>query len=91
VHIVSHNRIQPPNSIIVSEWFQQKNVLEKDTENDEEETEFELDGTSVMDRPISEEEVLLAIRRLKHHKAACPDGLSGELKKTTLVMLLSTF
>ena len=91
MHTVSHNRIQPPYSIIVSEWFQQKNVLGKDTENDEEETKFELDGTSVLDRPISEEEVLLAIRRLKNRKAACPDGLSGELKKTTLVMLLLTF
>ena len=72
MHTVFHNRIQPPNSITVSEWFQQKNVLEKDTENDEEETEFKLDSTSVLDRPISEEEVLLAIRRLKNPQGDMP-------------------
>ncbi len=82
MHKISHKRVQPLNSIAIGEWFQHfKGVLEKDRENVEEELQYENDDTSFLDRPISKEEVLLAIRKMKNRKAAGPDGLLGEFFK----------
>ena len=38
-------------------------------------------SNSVFNRPISNEEVLLAFRKLKSKTAAGPDGIIGELLK----------
>ena len=56
-------------------------MLEKDRENQEEETEYENDDTSFLDRPIPKEEVLLAIMKVKFRQAAGPDGMLGEFFK----------
>ena len=56
-------------------------MLEKDRENQEEETEYENDDTSFLDRPIPREELLLAIIKVKFRQAAGPDGMLGEFFK----------
>ena len=82
MHNISHKRVQPQNSIALCEWFQHfKGVLEKDRENQEEETEYENDAKSFLDRPIPREELLLAIIKVKFRQAAGPDGMLGEFFK----------
>ena len=56
-------------------------MLEKDRENQEEETEYENDAKSFLDRPIPREELLLAIIKVKTRQAAGPDGMLGEFFK----------
>lgn len=36
---------------------------------------------SFFNQPVSKEEVLIAIAKLKPHKAAGPDGITGEMMK----------
>ena len=55
--------------------------LEKDVDFDFVDEVFE-DSESFPNRPISEEEVLLAFRKLKNKKAAGPDGILRETLKT---------
>ncbi|KAK7100495.1 hypothetical protein V1264_023441 [Littorina saxatilis] len=94
---LSRRKTQPRHNITLDDWFQHfKNVLEKDTHvaivdvvdgavdenadvNDEGNDEDVVEH--VLDRPISKEEVTLAIRKLKNGKSAGPDGLIGELFK----------
>ncbi len=56
-------------------------MLEQDNQ-DEDFDDFENCESDVYyDRPVTREEVLLAIQRLKNGKAAGPDGIIGELLK----------
>ena len=82
LHSISKRKPQPSNNITIEEWFDHfKNVLEKEID-EEEEADLDSDnGDDVLDRPISREEVLLAIRKLKNNKAAGPDGIIGEMLK----------
>ena len=79
---ISKNKYQPHNSISEQEWFNHfQKVLEQDNQ-DEDFDDFENCESDVYDdRPITREEVLLAIQRLKNGKAAGPDGIIGELLK----------
>ena len=79
---ISKNEYQPYNSISEQEWFNHfRKVLEQDNQ-DEDFDDFENCESDVYyDRPITPEEVLLAIQRLKNGKAASPDGIFGELLK----------
>ena len=70
---ISKNRYQPDKSI---------SVLEQDNQDQDSDDDFETCESDVYcDRPITSEEVLLAIQRLKNGKAAGPDGIIGELLK----------
>ena len=79
---ISKNKYQPHNSISEQEWFNHfQKVLEQDNQ-DEDFDDFEnFESDVYYDRPITREEVLLAIQRLKNGKAAGPDGIIGELLK----------
>ena len=79
---ISKNKYQPHNSISEQEWFNHfQKVLEQDNQ-DEDFDDFENCESDVYyDRPITPEEVLLAIQRLKIGTAAGPDGVTGELLK----------
>jgi hypothetical protein len=88
VHRISFKRKQPANNIGVDMWFQHfKELLERNVDNDG--TLIHVSDVSVDDnyvdndlnRPISKEEVLLALRKLKQRKAAGPDGIIGEILK----------
>jgi hypothetical protein len=84
VHNILPKRNCVRNQISVEEWFEHfKRLLEQENVQDG----FEDDGEDVMNdknvdavfnRPISLEEVLLALRKLKCKKAAGPDGVVGE-------------
>ena len=72
------------NNISLETWFDHfKKLLEKDCDPLEE--EYVHDNTqeseSYFNRPISREEVLFAVRKIKNRKAAGPDGIIGELLK----------
>ena len=56
--------------------------LEKDVDFDFDDEVFE-DSESFLNRPMSKEEVLLALRKLKNKKAAGPDGIVGETLKNS--------
>ena len=57
-------------------------MLEQDNEDQDFDDDFEICERDVYyDRPVTREEVLLAIQRLKNGKAAGPDGIIGELLK----------
>ena len=92
VHAVPGTRTQTYNSISTEDWFSHfKNVLEKDVMNEvndvvyddvvcNDDTDVSIDDYS-FNRPISKQEILLAIRRLKNGKAAGPDGVICEMLK----------
>ena len=64
-------------------WFQHlRALLEKDVNFDFEDELVE-DSESFLSRPVSKEEVLLALRKLKNKKAAEPDGIIGEMLKNS--------
>ena len=94
VRRVSNKRGQPANSISSETWFKHfKDLLTKETHSvlpvNLNESE---DETSNLNRPISEEEVSLAIRKIKNRKASGPDGIIGEiLKHSCKNNLLLTF
>ena len=57
-------------------------MLEQDNQDQDSDDDFENCESDVYyDRPITREEVLLAIQRLKNGKAAGPDGIIGEFFK----------
>ena len=97
VNKISSKKSQPSNNISVEQWFQHfKGLLEKDDIATSDSSAVEHDYVDELDRPISKEEVLLAIRKLKHGKSAGPDGLiaeffrnSGELTVCFLVKLFN--
>ena len=60
-------------------------LLQKDAQTDnfvqEEQEEEGAENNYYFNRPISKDEVLLALRKIKNRKAAGPDGIIGELLK----------
>ena len=79
---ISKTKHQPYNSISKQDWFNHfEKVLQQDNQDQDSDDDFENCGSVVYDRPITREEVLLAIQRLKNGNAAGPDGIIGELLK----------
>ena len=80
---ISKTKYQPYNSISEQDWFNHfQKVLEQDNQDQDSDDDFENCVSDVYyDRPITREEVLLAIQRLKNGKAAGPGGIIGELFK----------
>jgi hypothetical protein len=82
VRKVSFKRKQPKNNIAIDVWFQHfRTLLQPDVFGLPNEEVIYEDIDNSMNRPISKEEVLLALRKLKNRKAAGPDGIIGELFK----------
>ena len=86
IHSILPRRGQARNNISIDDWFQHfKALLEKDEDepvfNDRDDLDNDDDDELAFNRPISKEEVLLALRKLKSKKAAGPDGLPGEFLK----------
>ena len=83
IHKILPKRKHITNNITTEAWFQHfKSLLEKETLCDETNV-FDIDDedNNEYNRPISVEEVQLAVRKLKLKKAAGPDGLAGEFFK----------
>ena len=81
LHSISKKKSQPLNSISANEWFTHfQKVLENETDIEEIDIVYDNEDND-LDRPISREEVLLAIRKLKNNKTAGPDGIIGEMLK----------
>jgi hypothetical protein len=80
---ISKRSIGQANNITTEDWFEHfKNVLQADvTEDQVEDQDVEVEYNEVLDRPISREEILLAIKKLKRKKSAGPDGILGEFFK----------
>ena len=88
VHKVSFKRKLVRNDIAVDDWFQHfRTLLEKGVNNDDI-TDSAIDDDNdgddddenhTLNRPISEAEVLLALRKIKLRKAPGPDGIIGEI------------
>eukprot|EP00745_Piridium_sociabile_P002264 TRINITY_DN113801_c0_g1_i1.p1 TRINITY_DN113801_c0_g1~~TRINITY_DN113801_c0_g1_i1.p1 ORF type:complete len:177 (-),score=18.67 TRINITY_DN113801_c0_g1_i1:134-664(-) len=92
---ISGKRKQPLNSINEDAWFQHfKEILEKHGDpsdlihvenhyNDSggDRDDVGSDSSDSLNRPISTEEILVALRKLKKGKAAGPDGIINELLK----------
>ncbi|WP_419607807.1 hypothetical protein, partial [Thiolapillus sp.] len=84
VHKVSFKRKFVTNNIAVDDWFEHfRTLLEKDVNTDDTpvSTNVDDDDNPILNRPISDAEVLLAIRKIKPRKAAGPDGIIGEIIK----------
>ena len=64
--------------------------MKKDIDFDFDDEVFE-DSESFLNRPISKEEVLLAVRKLKNKKAAGPDGIIGKMLKNSGNYVLDFF
>eukprot|EP00745_Piridium_sociabile_P018514 TRINITY_DN27780_c0_g1_i1.p1 TRINITY_DN27780_c0_g1~~TRINITY_DN27780_c0_g1_i1.p1 ORF type:complete len:110 (-),score=13.44 TRINITY_DN27780_c0_g1_i1:123-452(-) len=78
----SFKRKQIRNNITEDVWFQHFQALLQTGVNEvlnDDLPDIETDGD--MNRPISTEEVLMALRKLRNGKAAGPDGIIGELLK----------
>jgi len=88
IHNIIPKRKCTKNNITTEQWFNHfQGLLDKDGtlghENDEKinfEDEMNNDD-HILNRPISEEEVLYGFCKLKCNKAAGPDGMSGEFLK----------
>ena len=84
VNKISKKRTQPANNISPESWFNHfKELLERDV-NCSDRPQWEQERgveNDYLNRPISIEEVTLAIRKLKTQKAPGPDGIIGELLK----------
>jgi hypothetical protein len=92
VHKVSFRRKQPKNNISIDTWFQHfKSLLETNVNDSFNEDLLDEEDEGYMNRPISEEEVLFAFRKLKPRKAAGPDGIIGELLKNSSDQVLQFF
>ena len=82
-------KCSPKHTITLEQWFNHfKSVLENsDINNDNPQNNFDgemindLENIDDLDKPISKDEILTAIRKLKNGKAAGPDGLIGEFYK----------
>jgi hypothetical protein len=89
---ISFKNRQPKNDISVDNWFQHfKALLDTDLpcdNNDDEELDVE---NELMNRPISREEVVIALRKIKNRKAAGPDGIIGEFLKTSCEKVVDFF
>ena len=89
VHKVSFKRKFVRNDIAVDDWFQHfRTLLEKEVNNDDiidssidDYDDDDDDENHTLNRPISEAEVLLALRNIKLRKAPGPDGIIGEIIK----------
>ena len=82
VHKVSFKMKFVRNDIVVHAWFQHfRTLLEKEVNNDDitDSTIDDDDVNHTLNRPISEAEVLLALRKIKLRKAPGPDGIIGEI------------
>ena len=85
-------RKQIRNSITSDRWFQHFRSLLQTEVN--EVLNVDLDDNEIdtnMNRPISAEEVLLAVSKLRNRKAAGPDGIIGELFKHSGEHVVSFF
>jgi hypothetical protein len=98
VHNILPKRNCVRNQISVEEWFEHfKRLLEKDdvqagfTERDDEDVLNDEDIDAAFNRPISLEEVLFALRKLKCKKASGPDGIIGEIFKNASVFVAPFF
>ena len=81
MHKVSSRKSQPRNNITTEDWFIHfKSVLAKEIDGNEEYI-VQDDEDSFFNRPITREEVVLAINKLKCRKSAGPDGFIGETVK----------
>ena len=80
---ISFRRKQPKNNIDSHTWFLHfRNLLEKNSNDDD--TQEDLHDTQTdayFNRPICKEEIIYALRKIKNHKAAGPDGIIGEMYK----------
>ena len=83
VHKIIPKRKTVKNQISADDWYKHfKNLLEEDVLDDvSNDDEYELYNELSFNRPISIEEVLLALRKLKLKKAEGPDGIGGEILK----------
>ena len=89
VHKVSFKRKFVRNDIAVDDWFQRfRTLLEKGVNNDDitdngidddDDDDDNDDENHTLNRPISEAEVLLALRKIKLRKVPGPDGTIGEI------------
>ena len=86
---ISKQRSQPRNNINVNTWFTHFRGLLEDEQQQRDNDNVGLyddedcndNDNYVLNRPISLEEVLIALNRLKNRKAAGPDGIIGEMLK----------
>ena len=90
VNKTSFNRRQPVSNIESGKWFQHfKGILERNVGSN---ANFIQEGNSAnnapldnahtcLNRPISKEEIMFAVRKLKPRKASGPDGIIGEMLK----------
>jgi hypothetical protein len=80
---LSCKQMQPLNAITIEDWFVYfKSLLEKEV-NDmgdmfQDQNDFD---NMYFNRPISREEIQLALKKLKNKKAAGPDGIVAEFLK----------
>ena len=81
MHKVSFKRKFVGNDIAVDDWFQHfRTLLEKEVNNDDiTDNTIVDDENHILNQPISEAEVLLALRKIKLRKAPGPDGIIAEI------------
>lgn len=95
VHNIIPKKKYVPNKVKLEDWFNHfQTLLEKDIGNENFVNEDAENGDGVdeiYNVPISNEEVLFALRKLKCKKAAGPDGLIGELFKNAPNFVLPFF
>ena len=82
LHNICPKRKSVKNQIKLEDWYQHfKSLLDKETEQELDVDYEEGDENAVFNRPISEVEVLLALKQLKVKKSAGPDKIISELLK----------
>ena len=83
MHKVSFKRKFVRNDIVVDDWFQHfRTLLEKEVNNDDiTDNTIVDDENHILNQPISEAEVLLALRKIKLRKALGPDGIIAEITR----------
>lgn len=96
VRSVSKKKSQYSNNISIEEWHAHfKSILDKDVGTGLGEAVSEDVDNEDLDRPISKEEILFAIRKLKNSKAPGQDGLIAEFFKhfndTAMEFLVTLF
>ena len=97
VHKASFRKRKQKGNISLDMWYQHfKSLLEVDLENSNSPNTSNDDliddeTSDYLDRPISKEEILLALRKLKSGKAAGPDEIIGEMLRNSNELVINFF
>ena len=83
-------KFQPKHNISMQQWYDHfKRLLDQDVGNHDDTLHIDDSYEEDLDRPISREEIIIALKKLKPRKSAGPDGMIGEFFKYSGILTIN--